>query len=224
MMIHHFFCLISLGYSVWIWVEVNLSEPGQRPLAWPIACRCCATAGGLSHSSPASHCSARCGRKKSQFMAISVGTHGKTDDKIDKWVVAQAKHPFNSQGFLRFLVQVSLATTWKLAGLSQQEGHPNPSDGAGDFTQVADDHYKDQIKTSRAPGSQRRGKTCTPADAPLPRCFPFSFDVNIVYSGSRPKVLSAGNLRCLLVVVEVTFGFKHRQNTKRCLNDAELPC
>ena len=24
----------------------------------------------------------------------------------------------------------------------------------------------------------------------MPRCFPFSFDVSIVYSGSRPKVLS----------------------------------
>jgi hypothetical protein len=144
-------------------------------------------------------------------MAISVGTHRKTDDKIDKWVVAQAKHPFNSQGFLRFLVQVSLAS-------QPLRRCRRFYSGGGRSLQGSD---QDQPRAGLPKTWQDIEKS---ADAPLPRCFPFSFDVNIVYSGSRPKVLSAGNLRCLLVVVEVTFGFKHRQNIKRCLNDAELPC
>ena len=37
---------------------------------------------------------------------------------------------------------------------------------------------------------------------PQPRCFPFSFDVSIVYSGSNPMVLSAGEPGYMIYVTQ----------------------
>jgi len=73
----------------------------------------------------------------------------------------------------------------------------------GDYLiRVADDHYKDQITSRRA-------------------CFPFSFDVSIVYSGSNPMVLSVNPLASVPLVrgVDVVLTLRFSESPRGSIED-----